>query len=81
MAQFLCLKFSLIPSSSPLTRENDTKKLIDFAKVQFLNDKIDQNTNFAKMPSAKCLLLSILLLKNQSFAKLFRYFCVRSSGE
>jgi hypothetical protein len=22
-----------------------------------------------------------LLLKNQSFAKLFRYFCVRSSGE
>ena len=28
------------------------KKLSDFAKVQFLNDKIDQNTNFAKCQMA-----------------------------
>ena len=36
-----------------LTRETDTKKLSSFAKLQFLSDKIDQNTNFTKLPSAK----------------------------
>ena len=29
-------------------------KLSNFAKLQFLNDKIDQNTNFSKSPNAKC---------------------------
>ena len=31
----------------PLTRETDTKKLSSFSKLQFLNDKVEQNTNFA----------------------------------
>ena len=32
---------------------NETKRNSNFAKLQFVDDKIDQNTNFAKFPSAK----------------------------
>ena len=35
------------------TRETGTQKSEQFVKLQFLNDKIDQNTKFAKLPSAK----------------------------
>ena len=42
-----------------LIRETDTnKKLSNFANLRFLNDEIDQNTNFAKVPSAKVFLYS-----------------------
>ena len=39
----------------PLIREPDRhkKKLSNLAKLQFLNDKIDQKTNFAKLPREK----------------------------
>ena len=40
-------------SQISLTRETDAqKKLSNFEKLQFLNNEIDQNTNFAKMQSA-----------------------------
>ena len=52
---FYVLDFFSILSDLPLTREIDTKKLSNFEKLQFLNDRIDQNTNFAKLPSAKWL--------------------------
>ena len=45
---FFVLNFFSILSDLPLTREIDTKKLSNFEKLQFLNDRIDQNTNFAK---------------------------------
>ena len=38
--------------------KNDwSRKAEQFEKLQFWNDKIDQNTNFAKLPSAKWLFL------------------------
>ena len=40
-----------------LTQKLRESKAEQFAKLQFLNDKIDQNTNFAKLPSAKWLFL------------------------
>ena len=42
-------QFPLNPLKFPLTRKSDTKKLGEFAKLQFWNDEIDQNTNFAKV--------------------------------
>ena len=40
-----------------LERETDTqKKLSNFTKLPFFCDKIDQKTNLAKLPSAKCFL-------------------------
>ena len=41
----MCLLFYLRFS---FTRETDAKKLSNFGKLQFLNDKSDQNTNFSK---------------------------------
>ena len=40
LARILCKINSLVPSNLPLTRGTDTK-LRNFAKLQFLNDKID----------------------------------------
>ena len=45
---FSLLNSLLILLDLPLTRESDTKKLSNFAKLQFLNNKIDQCTNFTK---------------------------------
>ena len=48
---------SLNPLKFSLDRETDTqKKLSNFTKLPFFCDKIDQKTNFAKLPSAKCFL-------------------------
>ena len=44
--RILCLKFSLNPVKFSLTRETDQSQ---FEKIQLLNGKIDQNTNFAKL--------------------------------
>ena len=53
------LDFLSILSDLLLTRETGTKKkMSNFAKLQLLNDKIDQNTNFAKLASAKCFYVS-----------------------
>ena len=42
--------------------KSDTqKKLSNFAKKLFLNDKMDQNTNFDKFTSAKCLFFGIIV--------------------
>ena len=50
---FSVLDFLLILSDLSLTREIDTKKAESFAKLHLLNDRTDQNTNFAKLPGAK----------------------------
>ena len=42
-ARNMYFDFSLNPLKSPLT-ELSKRKLSEFAKLQFLNDKIDQNT-------------------------------------
>ena len=73
----------VVPSNFPLTRETDSqKKLSNFAKLQFLYDKIDQNTNFVKLPSLKwlfCIGNSTFLTKFCKIAQLF--LCVSFSGE
>ena len=46
----MCQIFSLDPSKKPVTRENWDKLSVYFS---ILNDEIDQNTNFAKLSSAK----------------------------
>jgi hypothetical protein len=38
------------------------RKLFTFQAYKFLNDKIDQNINFAKLPSAKLLFLCITVI-------------------
>ena len=38
----MCLIFSLVPSKNTPTREIETKKANNFAKLQFLNDKIEK---------------------------------------
>ena len=59
--RILCFKFSFNPLRFSLMRETDTKwpetKAEQLAKLQFLNDKIDQSTNFAKSSSVKWLFL------------------------
>ena len=45
---FFLLNSLLILLDLPLTRESDTKKLSNFAKLQFFNNKIDQRTNITK---------------------------------
>ena len=47
-------------SSGKKSSETDTKKQSYFAKLQILNDKIDQNLNFAKFSSAKWLFCTIV---------------------
>ena len=49
MARFLCSIYSLVPSNFPLTRGTETKKSwAILEKTSNLNDKIEQNSNFAK---------------------------------
>ena len=47
-------------SREKLTQKWQKQKVSQFTKFQLLNDKIDQNTNFAKLPSVKWLFLYIL---------------------
>ena len=47
--------FSDYLSQEKLTQKWQEPKAEQFAKLQVLNDKIDQNTNFAKLPSGKWL--------------------------
>ena len=47
-----CFLFSLNSIKFSLTRETDTKKLSNFARLQFLNDKNDQNTIFLKFTNS-----------------------------
>ena len=60
-AWVLCFKFSLNPLRFSLTREIDTKMTVakswTIGQLQFLNNEIDQNTNFANLTSAKWLYL------------------------
>ena len=48
---FFCKNDSLNPLRFSLARETDTKKAEQFFKNLFFYDKIDQNANFAKLPS------------------------------
>ena len=51
----ICVKYFLtFPQKTLLPEKNETNYVFTF---QFLNDKIDQNTNFAKLPSGKWLFL------------------------
>ena len=50
---FYALNFLPILWREKLTQKWPKSNAEQFAKLQFLNDKIDQNTNFAKLPVAK----------------------------
>ena len=50
--RIICFLFSLNSIKFSLTRETDTKKLSNFARLQFLNDKNDQNTIFLKFTNS-----------------------------
>ena len=56
------------------------KKQSNFAKVQFLDDKIVQNTKFAKLPSAKCFFL-YFIIQGFKFCKITQLvFCLGFSS-
>ena len=58
---------------------NETKRNSNFAKLQFVDDKIDQNTNFAKLPSAKSFFFcttEILIVWKLKFCHITQLFCV-----
>ena len=57
----MCKIFSLVSSKNPVTRENWDKLSVCFS---ILTEKIDQNTNFAKLPSAKWLFFWCIKLKS-----------------
>ena len=57
---FLSMLSDFLPWKK-LTQKLLAPKAEQFAKLQFLNDKIDQNTNFAKLPSAKWLFLQLFI--------------------
>ena len=51
----ICVEYFLsFPQKNLSPEKTETNQVFTF---QFLNDKIDQNTNFAKLPSAKWLFL------------------------
>ena len=53
---FFVINFLSILSDLPLIRETDPQNVLsNFAKLKFLIGKIDWNTNFVKLPSAKWL--------------------------
>ena len=52
--QFFILNFLLFLQIFLSPDKLTQKKLSNFEKLVFLNDKIDTNTNLAKLPSAKC---------------------------
>ena len=55
-ARFFCFKFPLNLLRLITHQRNwQFRKQSNFEKLQFLNDNIDKNTNFAKLPSAKWL--------------------------
>ena len=53
-ARNMCKIFFFLPSKKQEKEKTETNQVFTF---QFLSDKIDQNTNFAKLPSAKWLFL------------------------
>ena len=46
------------------------KKLSNFAKLQFLNDKIDQSTNFVKLPNGFSFLTVNFIIQELKFFKI-----------
>ena len=68
---FCVFRFTLNPLRFSLMRETEAKmtKADQFTKLQFLNNKIDQNANFVKLPSAK----SLFLNKSKSFLMIAQF--------
>ena len=63
----------------PVTRETDTKtKLNNLEKLQFLNDKNDQNTKIAKCEMFFCITVIFIIQILQNFSA---FFGVSYSGE
>ena len=85
MLYFSGLNFLSILSDLSLSRETNTqKKLSNFAKLQALKNKIYRCTkknHLALGNLAKLVFLSILPMKNWSFAKLLSFFCLSFSHE
>ena len=51
----VCIKYFLsFSQKKPVTRKNRDNKTNQVFTLEFFNDEIDQNTNFAKLPQAKC---------------------------
>ena len=71
--RILWLKFSKKNLIFSLTRETDIN--LQFAKLQLLNNEIDQNTHFDKFPSAKWL----FLYKFTSYLQLLNFWILSVS--
>ena len=71
--RILCFNFTLNPLRV-ISRAQQTQKLPELNKSwtiwKFLNDKVNPNTNFDKLPIAKCL----LLYKFTSFLQLLSFW-------
>ena len=74
----MCFNFSLTPLKIQRIRENGPK-LSKFAKLQFLEDKIGQNGNFAKLPSTGKSLSKALILGSTNPSLLKKYQPIRES--
>ena len=57
----------------------DSKKPEQFCKTSSLNDKINQNINFAKLPSAKWLFFVNCIIQKLKFCKITQLFSVSVS--
>ena len=68
-------------SREKLTQKWHEPKAEQLLKLQFLNDKIDQSTNFAKLPCAKWLFLYKLQVIYNYSAFGCIYFCISFSHE
>ena len=79
-AGFVCFRFPFNPLKfTPHQRNWRTKNLSNFAKLQFISDKINQNTNFAKLPRFKWLFFCTTLnfiIQELKFCKIAQLFYV-----
>ena len=78
----ICGKYFLsFPQKKSCHRNWRNKKLNNFAKLQFWDAKIDQNTNFAKLPSAKLRFCKSYHSRIKVLQSCTAFYCVSFSGE
>ena len=79
-AIFFCKDDSFNPLRFSLTRETDTKKLSNCENLLLSNDKINQNTNFAKLTSANDFSINVsFIVQELKFCKIPQLFIVSIS--
>jgi hypothetical protein len=77
MAQFLCIKFSLIPSNFPLIRESDTKKAEQFCKSSILEGQNWPKHQFSQIVKCQMAIFCFtvnFVIKELKFCKIVQLF-------